>query len=75
MLLALNEKKICASAGSACNASSFEPSHVLLAIGLTEEQAFGTIRFTLGEHNTKKEIDYTIKVLKKIHTKLIKGGY
>ena len=75
VLLALNEKGIFASTGSACNAGSLTPSHVLLAIGLTPEQAFSTIRFTLGEHNTKKEIDYTIQALKDIYTKLTKGGY
>lgn len=75
VLLALNEKGIFASTGSACNAGSLTPSHVLLAIGLTPEQAFSTIRFTLGTHNTKKDIDYTIKTLKDIYTKLTKGGY
>ena len=75
ILLALNEKGIFASTGSACNTGSLTPSHVLLAIGLTPEQAFSTIRFTLGTHNTKKDIDYTIKTLKDIYTKLTKGGY
>lgn len=75
VLLALNEKGIFASTGSACNTGSLTPSHVLLAIGLTPEQAFSTIRFTLGEHNTKQEIDYTIKELKKIYKKLIEGEY
>ena len=66
ILLRLNEEGIRASTGSACSSQSLEPSHVLLATGLTHELAHGSIRFTLGKNTTKKEIDYTINKLKKI---------
>jgi len=66
LLLKLDEYGICISAGSACSTGSDKPSHVLTAIGLRNEEAFSTLRFTLGKENTKQEIDYTIKILKKI---------
>ena len=63
LLLKLDEHNICASAGSACSTGDAAPSHVLTAIGLTPEQAFSTLRFSLGKENTKDEIDYVINVL------------
>lgn len=65
ILLRLNEKGIRASTGSACTSQSLDPSHVLLAIGREHGLAHGSMRFTLGKYTTKKEIDYTIKELKK----------
>lgn len=56
---------IYASTGSACNAFSPEPSHVLKAIGLSDEDASSSIRFTLSKYNTKEEIDYVVDVLKR----------
>ena len=64
ILLYLDEKGICVSSGSACSSGSDEPSHVLLAIGLQKELANSTIRITLGNENTKEEIDYFIETLK-----------
>lgn len=55
---------VCCSTGSACNASSNEPSHVLLAIGLSIEDANATLRFTVGDNTTKEDIDKVIRVLK-----------
>ena len=66
LLLGLDEYGICASAGSACSTGSSKPSHVLTSIGLTKEEIFGTLRFTIGKENTKQEIDYTIKILEKM---------
>ena len=66
LLLGLDEYGICASAGSACSTGSSKPSHVLTAIGLSKEEAMGTLRFSLGKENTRQEIDYTIKILKKM---------
>lgn len=66
ILLRLNEKGIRVSTGSACTSQSLDPSHVLLAIGRDHGLAHGSIRFTLGKYSTKKEVDYTIKELKKI---------
>lgn len=63
ILLKLDEYGICASSGSACSTGESTPSHVLTAIGLTQEEAFSTLRFTLGKENTREEIDYTIKIL------------
>ena len=63
LLLNLDEYGICASAGSACSTGDTKPSHVLTSIGLSEKDAFSTLRFTLGKENTKQEIDFTIKVL------------
>ncbi len=48
---------ICISAGSACNEGEETPSHVLKAIGLTDEQALNSIRITIGHQNTEEEID------------------
>lgn len=56
---------IYASTGSACNAFSPEPSHVLKAIGLSDEDASSSVRFTLSKYNTKEEIDYVVDVLKR----------
>lgn len=66
MLLALDQKGIYCSTGSACSMHSLKPSHVLKAIGLVDEAIHGTLRFSLGEHSTKKDIDYTVKELAKV---------
>ncbi len=58
ILIMLDMKGICASSGSACTSGSLDPSHVLLAIGLPHEIAHGSLRITLGEENTKEEMDY-----------------
>ncbi len=64
LLLYLSQKGIYTSTGSACTAKSIAVSHVLIAIGYKEKDAVGTIRFSLGKSTTKKELEYTIKVLK-----------
>lgn len=66
ILLKLDEYGICASSGSACSTGEDKPSHVLTAIGLSPEEAFSTIRFSLGKENIKEDIDYTISILSKI---------
>lgn len=66
LLVMLDMAGICASSGSACTSGSRSPSHVLLAIGLPEEIAGGSLRLTLGEENTKAEMDYVIHSLKQI---------
>lgn len=63
LLLNLDEKGICASAGSACSTGNPNPSHVLTAIGLPNNLSKGTLRITLGEQNTKEDVDYLIKNL------------
>lgn len=69
LLLRLDEKGICASSGSACSSGSNSPSHVLLAIGLPEELAQGTLRVTFGDENTKEDVDYLINSLIEIMNK------
>ena len=61
---------ICISAGSACNEGNAEPSHVLKAIGLTDEEALSSIRITLGHENTEDEIDYCCDIFPKIINRL-----
>ena len=56
----------CVSAKSACNSKSLEPSHVIKAIEDDEDYLYGAVRFSIGEHNTKAEIDYVINAIKKI---------
>ncbi|RIK39840.1 MAG: cysteine desulfurase NifS, partial [Chloroflexi bacterium] len=63
ILLALDMLGIEASSGSACSTGSTEPSHVLLALGLSPEAAGGSIRLTVGIHNTIEEIDRTIDAI------------
>ena len=66
LLLKLDEKGICASAGSACSSGNSKPSHVLLAIGLNREFSKGALRITLGEENTKQDIDFLVEQLEDI---------
>lgn len=70
LLLNLDFKGICASTGSACASGSMNPSHVLVAIGLTSEIAHGSLRITIGEENTKEDIDYLVDCLVEITQKL-----
>ena len=70
MLLNLDIKGIAASSGSACTSGSLDPSHVLLAIGLTHEVAHGSLRFSLNEDNTEEEVDYVIKSLDEVVKRL-----
>lgn len=71
LLFKLDDKGICASAGSACSSGSTSPSHVLTAIGLPPEWANGTLRVTIGMNNTKEEVDYLINALVEIVNKKI----
>tara|TARA_B100000029_G_scaffold190453_1_gene188319 strand:+ start:4905 stop:6101 length:1197 start_codon:yes stop_codon:yes gene_type:complete len=70
ILLGLDFSGICASSGSACSAASHEPSHVLLAIGRTAEEAQGTIRISLGRDNTQADVEYLMEILPDLVKKL-----
>lgn len=70
LLLNLDLKGIAASSGSACTSGSLDPSHVLLAMGLTHEVAHGSLRITLGRDNTEDDIDYCLTVLPEIVERL-----
>lgn len=72
LLLKLDEKGICASAGSACSSKSSNPSHVLVAIGLNKELAYSSLRVTIGDDNTKEDIDFLVEELKEIISDLRK---
>lgn len=63
MLMNLDLAGIAASSGAACDSGSIEPSHVLLAMGLSREQASGGLRFSLSRYNTDAEIEEVLKVL------------
>lgn len=70
MLLFLDMKGICASSGSACSSGSLEPSHVLLAMGIPQEVAHGSLRFTLSKYTTEAEIDKVLEELPPIIERL-----
>lgn len=70
ILLYLDSKGICVSTGSACSSKSLEPSYVLLSIGLPHEIAHGSIRVSIGKHNTKEEVDYLINTMVDVISKL-----
>lgn len=66
LLLLLNEKHIYASAGSACASGSLEPSHVLRAIGVAHEDAYGSLRLTIGPETTLEDVDEVVDLMKPI---------
>lgn len=70
ILMLLDQVGICASSGSACTTGSLNPSHVLLAMGLTPARARGSIRLSLGTYNTSEEVDYLVKHLPGVIAKL-----
>ena len=70
LLFSLDLAGIAVSSGSACSSGSLEPSHVLLATGMSEGLAHGSIRFSFGKENTAEDVDYTVDRLKEIVVKL-----
>jgi cysteine desulfurase len=64
LVLHLDSKGIASSTGSACSSKKLEPSHVLMALGLKEVDAHGSLRLTLGKENKKEEIDYIVQSIK-----------
>ncbi|RKD34620.1 cysteine desulfurase NifS [Thermohalobacter berrensis] len=70
LLLNLDMAGIAASSGSACTSGSLDPSHVLMAIGLPHEIAHGSLRLTLGDFTTEKDVDYVVEKLVEIVDRL-----
>jgi cysteine desulfurase len=62
----LDLEGIAVSTGSACSEGNVEPSHVLLAMGLTREEAVSSLRFSLGRFTKKEDVDRVINVLPNI---------
>jgi cysteine desulfurase len=69
-LMALDREGICVSSGSACASGAVEPSHVLLAMGLSKAEARGAIRFSLGRGTSERDIEYVLEKLPGIIGKL-----
>ena len=76
LLLALDARGICGSAGSACSAGSTEPSHVLTAIGVPRQLGRGALRLTLGRDTTREALEYTLDTLREVVSDLraLSGG-
>ena len=72
ILLGLSEQGICASAGAACSSGSLDPSPVLLAMGIPEPIAHGSVRFSLSRRTTSAEIDRALEVVPKVVGRLMK---
>ena len=72
LLLSLDLVGIAGSSGSACTSGSLDPSHVLMALGLTHEIAHGSLRLSLSDFTTEEEIDYVIEKLPPIIDRLRK---
>jgi cysteine desulfurase len=70
MVLGLDAEGIAVGIGSACNAKAMRPSHVLKALGLSDEQAAGALVLSLGMHTTEGDIDACVEALPKIAARL-----
>jgi cysteine desulfurase len=60
LVIALDLKGLACSTGAACSSGAVEASHVLMAIGLSVEEARGTLRFSLGRHTTSEEVEFAV---------------
>jgi cysteine desulfurase len=70
MLMLLDQRGICCSAGSACTAGSLEPSHVLKAMGFSNDRARGSLRFSFSRFNSEAEIEQALQIIPKAVEKL-----
>jgi cysteine desulfurase len=70
LLLNLSLKGIFVSTGSACSVATLKPSHVLLAMGMSEQNAYSSLRLSLGRGNTEEQIEYTVQQISNLVAKL-----
>jgi cysteine desulfurase len=70
LLMILDQQGVCCSAGSACTTGALEPSHVLRAMGLSNEQARASLRFSFGHLNTMEEVNRGLEILTRAVKKL-----
>jgi len=70
LLLALDQRGIMASSGSACTSGSLEPSHVLLALGLPTDLCRGSLRLTVGHHNVAADVEQFLAVLPEVRDRV-----
>ncbi|MCL2368078.1 MAG: aminotransferase class V-fold PLP-dependent enzyme, partial [Oscillospiraceae bacterium] len=70
LILMLDNAGICASSGSACSSGALDPSHVLMAIGLSHEVAHGSVRLSFGDESTEADVDYILEQIPPIVAKL-----
>jgi cysteine desulfurase len=63
LLVLLDEAGVCASAGSACASGAIEPSPILMAMGVTKEDALSSLRLTLGAGTTQDEVDWAAQAV------------
>ena len=74
ILYNLDLRGVSAAAGSACSSSSIQPSHVLLAMGMTKEEARECVRFSFGKYTTEEEVKEGAAILREVVEKLRKEG-
>jgi cysteine desulfurase len=81
MVIALDLRGYAVSSGSACSSGAVEPSHVLLAMGLSAEDARSSVRFSLGPANTREQVDgligavvESVSHLRRISTAFVRGA-
>ena len=70
LLLNLSLKEVFVSTGSACSVRTLEPSHVLLAMGFSEENAYSSLRLSMGRSNNMEQIKYMVEETKVLVNKL-----
>lgn len=70
LVIALDLKGLSVSSGAACSSGAIEPSHVLLAMGLSHDRARGSLRISLGKQTTSDEIDFALEVIPQTVTRL-----
>jgi cysteine desulfurase len=70
IIVGLDMEGIAVASGSACTSGATEPSHVLMALGLSKREALGSIRVSFGRENTEEEVDYFLSVLPPIVDRL-----